>query len=75
MSSPLEDPEFSFSVANSNFLLAQQHRWGNDVGSYDASLALGLQQTTGGLAKLSANVRATYVLLEEVKRLLEQQRR
>jgi hypothetical protein len=73
MSSLTEEAELAFKSASSNFRFAQTHLE-NKNGLYYAVVALALQNTSDGLAVLSANVRATYVLLDEVKRLLEQKK-
>jgi hypothetical protein len=75
MVTPTESAESLFKVANENFFSAQAHLRGSKEREGLGAIALGLQQTAGGLRNLSVGVRATYILLEEVKRLLQQQQR
>ena len=72
MASPTENAEVSFGAAEGNFGgAATRLQLGNDKNALFL-IAAGLQQQAGGLKDLSVGVRATYILLAEVKRLLEQ---
>jgi hypothetical protein len=75
MSTPTQIAETAFTAAVTNFSNAQHHITLKNQLDGLGSMALALQQTAAGLRDLSVGVRATYVLLEEVKRLLQQQRR
>ena len=43
-------------------------------GTYQSHMAISLYELGDGLESLTTGLRATYILLEEVKRLLEQRR-
>jgi hypothetical protein len=72
---PTQSAEHGFSIAITNFSNARGALAKGDQAQGLGTIALALQQTTDGLRDLSVGVRATYILLEEVKQLLQQQRR
>jgi hypothetical protein len=69
MARPTEEAQTHFVLANR--LFGHLVTSSGDMGK----LATGLGNMAQGLEKLSIGVRATYIELEEVKRLLQQQRR
>ena len=72
MATPTENAEVAFEVAGSNFQAAASRlQLGNDKNALFL-IASGLSQQADGLKDLTVGVRATYILLAEVKRLLEQ---
>ena len=69
MARPTEEAQTYFLLANR--LFGQLVTSSGDMGKF----ATGLGNLAQGLEKLSTGLRATYIELEEVKRLLQQQRR
>ena len=74
MSSPTESAEKIFQTAINNFNLAQTQLVNKQTEGL-IMMGLGLQQTAWGMKHLSVGLRATYILLEKVERLLEEQQR
>ena len=67
---PTESAQAFFGLALLNY---QQAVIKADVNSADLRLALGDIDVARGLSDLSVGLRATYILLEEVKSLLQSQ--
>lgn len=71
-------------IARSAFERVQQHSRmahteaakgkGTTEAMYQSHMAISIGELGSGLAALTTGLRATYILLEEVKRLLEQRR-
>ena len=70
MARPTDEAQTYFQLANRLF----GHLVTSSSGDM-AKLGTGLGNLAQGLEKLSVGLRATYIELEEVKRLLQQQRR
>ena len=73
MASPTEIAQNTLQTAIANFNGAALHLHKNQQMEGLGSMATGLQQTAWALQDLCVGVRATYILLAEVKRMLEQQ--
>ena len=74
---PTEQARFHFESAKTHGMMAHQlsaKEQGNEA-MYKSHTVISLQEIASGLDSLATALRATYILLEEVKRLLEQQQR
>ncbi len=70
MSKPTETAEYNFKSAQSSFTRGILNA-GSDLNAMDTFA--GLQHIADGLVNLAIGLRATYLLLEEVNRKLDQQ--
>jgi hypothetical protein len=73
---PTEEAIVHFGIAKTHTQLAHQYALKDkgDSAMFNANLVVSLYEIADGLANLATGLRATYILLDEVKRLLEQQR-
>lgn len=70
---PTDEARFQFGMSQSQTKLAHQisMRDKSSEGMYKSHIAVSLHQIAEGLNAMATGMRATYILLEEVKRLLE----
>lgn len=73
---PTEEAIVHFGIAKTHSRLAHQiaTKDKGDSAMYNSNLVISLYEIADGMASLATGLRATYILLDEVKRLLEQQR-
>jgi hypothetical protein len=70
---PTDQARFQFGMALTQTKLAHQISMkdkGNE-GMYKSHIAISLQQIAEGLNAMATGMRATYIVLEDIKRLLE----
>lgn len=70
---PTDEARLQFGMASTQTKLAHQiavKDKGNE-GMYKSHVAVSLHQLAEGLNAMATGMRATYILLEEIKRLLE----
>lgn len=74
---PTEQARQNFDRAKTHSAMAHQisAREKDQEAMYRSHSAVSLQEIAEGLGNLTTGLRATYILLEEVKRLLERQPR
>lgn len=72
---PTESARMHFDIAKSHSRMAGQlgAKDKGDDGMYKSHAAISIYELSDGLADLTSGLRATYLLLEEVKRMLERQ--
>lgn len=70
---PTDEARSRFGMAQSQAKLAHQisMKEKGDTGMYKSHIAVSLYEVTTGLNAMATGLRATYILLEEIKRLLE----
>jgi hypothetical protein len=73
---PTEQARLHFGIAQQHSRLAHQisAKENNDVGMQKSHMAISLYEIAEGMSELATGIRATYILLDEVKKLLEQRR-
>lgn len=73
---PTESAKMHFGIAQTHTRMAHQiaAKDKGDDGMYKSNVAVAIYELADGLNDLTTGIRATYILLEEVKRLLEQQK-
>jgi len=72
---PTESARVHFGIAQTHSRMAHQISAKNsdNEGMYKSHVAIAINELADGLNDLTTGIRATYILLEEVKRLLERQ--
>ena len=75
MPTPTQEAEHLFELAGRNLFGVGTHLAQDNQRMGFVGMTTSLQQIAGGLMNLSVGVRQTYQLLEEVRHLLQQQRR
>jgi hypothetical protein len=73
---PTDSAKIHFGIAQTHSRIAHQiaAKDQGDDGRYKSNVAVAINELSDGLNDLTIGLRATYILLEEVKRLLEQQK-
>ena len=73
---PSESAKMHFGIAQTHSRMAHQiaAKDKGDDGMYKSNVAVAIYELADGLNDLTTGIRATFILLEEVKRLLEQQK-
>ena len=73
---PTDSAKIHFGIAQTHSRLAHQISAKNqdNEAMYKSHVAVAIYELSDGLNDLTTGIRATYILLEEVKRLLEQQK-
>lgn len=72
---PTESARVHFGIAQTHSRMAHQiaAKDKGDEGMYRSNISVAIYELADGLNDLTTGIRATYILLEEVKRLLERQ--
>ena len=73
---PTDSAKIHFGIAQTHSRMAHQiaAKDKGDDGMQKSHVAVAIYELADGLNDLTTGIRATYILLEEVKRLLEQQK-
>ena len=73
---PTDSAKIHFGIAQTHSRMAHQiaAKDTGDDGMYKSHVAIAINELADGLNDLTTGIRATYILLEEVKRFLELQK-
>jgi hypothetical protein len=72
MAAPTQNAEIQFSMARRLFRNGYINRGASQLTPFELDTSLGLGSMTEGLGDLAIGLRATYILLSEVNRKLDQ---